>query len=275
MKRSYLHHALSGLAVLFAMTACVLPGQATPPQAIQPTIGLDANAIATAVASTAQAAATQTASSELFAPSEKDPITEKLPEGGTKYTDYEGGFEISFPVGWLALIPNSDEFNAALKKEGAANSMLRNQMISDLAAYEPEFERVYGYILRPDIGKKNLILGFSKLEWDPQDALSIDSITMGEMVKGLEAPDGIPGFRADTVQLHEDTQLKMIEIGGPIKASDGQGGNISFYITLIFFKPTSNSTVRLSFTFLQEYRAQIAPDVKSVRESIKLIEPQQ
>lgn len=275
MKQSSLHHALGGLAILFAIAACVLPGQTAQPQAIQPTLAIDSNAIATAVAGTAQAAATQTASSNLFAPSVKDPTIEKLPDGTTTYTDYEGGFEISFPVGWLGLIPNSKEFNNALKKEGASNSLLRDQMTSDLATYEPELERVFAYILRPDLGQKNLIFGFSKLEWDPADTIAIDSVTMGEVVKRLEAPNGIPGFRADMVQLHEDTQVKMIEIGGPIKVSDGEGGNIPFYITLIFFKPSSNSTVRLSFTFLQDYRAQIAPDVKASIESIRLIEPQQ
>lgn len=273
MNKYSLRYTISALVILMAVAACVLPGQTAQPQAIPPTPAVDANAIATAVLGTAQAAATQTASSGLFAPTMKDPTLEKLPDETTKYSDYEGGFEISFPVGWLALIPNSDEFNTALKKEGATNSMLHDQMTSDLAAYEPEFERVYGYILRPDIGKKNIIYGFSKLEWDPQDALPIDSITMDEIVKGLEAPDGIPDFRADTVQLHEDTQVKMIEIGGPVKVSDGQGGNIPFYITLIFFKPSPNTTVRLSFTFLQDYRAQIMPDVKSAIQSVRLIEP--
>lgn len=272
MYRSYLQHALSGLVLLFAVVACVLPGQTAQPQAMQPTPGVDFNTVATAVAGTAQAAAQQTASAQLFAPSST--VIEQLEDGTTKYTDREGGFEIIFPVGWLALIPNSEEFDAALAKQGAVNPMLRDQMTTDLAGYNANFDRLYSYVLRPDL-KKNVILGFSKLVWASEDTLSLDTVTMGELVRGLEAPGGIPGFRADTAQLHEDGNVKMIEIGGRFTLSDGQGGTLPFYTTIIVFKPSSTSSARITFTFIEDYHTQIAADVKSIIESIRIIEPWQ
>jgi hypothetical protein len=274
MNRSYQRYTFSALVILFAITACVLPGQTAQPQAIRPTPGIDSNAVATAVAGTAQAAAQQTASSELFAPSLTGTAIEQLSDGTTKYSDYDGGFEIILPAGWLALIPNSEEFNAALAQDGAVNPMLRDQMTLDQSNYEPNFDRLYLYILRPDI-EKNVIFGFSKLAWDSADGLPIDSITMGQLTRELEAPGGIPGFRADTVQLHEDTSVKMIEIGGHWTMNDEQGEATSFYSVGIFFKPSSDSTARLLFTFVNDYQAQISPDVKSVMASIKLIEPGQ
>jgi hypothetical protein len=272
MHRSYLRHTLSALAIVLAIAACGLPGQTAQPQAIQPTPGIDANAVATAVAGTAQAAAQQTASSELFAPSQTGTAIEQLEDGTTKYTDYDGGFEVLYPVGWLAVRPDSEEFDAALKKQGAANSMLHDQMTSDLAGYDANFDRLYGYVLRPDI-KKNVIFGFSKLAWDSEDTLSIDTVTMGELVRSLEAPGGIPGFRADTVLLHEDGNIKMIEIGGRFTLDDGQGGAIPFYATIIVFKPSANSTARITFTFIEDYHTQIAADVQSIRASIMTTEP--
>ena len=273
MNQSHLRHTISALVMLMAMTACVLPGQAAQTQAIQPTPGLDTNSVATAVLGTAQAAATQTASANLFAPSMTGTTIEQLEDGTTKYTDREGGFEIIFPVGWLALRPNSEEFDAALAKQGAVNPMLRDQMTTDLAGYDANFDRLYSYVLRPDL-KKNVILGFSKLVWASEDTLSLDTVTMGELVRGLEAPGGIPGFRADTAQLHEDSNVKMIEIGGRFTLSDGQGGTLPFYTTIIVFKPSSTSSARITFTFIEDYHTQIAADVKSIIESIRIIEPQ-
>lgn len=270
----HLRQTFSVLVILLAITACVLPGQTAQPQAVQPTAGIDSKAIATAVAGTAQAAATQTASADLFAPSQTGTAVEPLSDGTTKYIDYDGGFEIIYPVGWLVVRPNSEEFDAALKKQGAANAMLYDQMTLDQSSYDPNFDRLFCYIVRPDI-EKNIIFGFSKLAWDPADGLSIDSITMGELVKELEAPDGIPGFRADNAQLHEDTSIKMIEIGGHWTTNDDQGNPASFYSVGVFFKPSSDATTRLLFTFVNDYRAQISPDVKSIIESIRVIEPGQ
>lgn len=278
MNKNHLQHIVGTLAILLAIVACVLPGQAVQPPTIQPTPAVDTNAIATAVASTAQVAATQTASSQLFGTSVpagmRGTTVEQLKDGTTKYSDYDGGFEVVFPAGWLVLIPGSEEFNTALEKKGAANPALQDQMTLDQSNYNAEFDQIYAYALRPDI-KKNVIFGFSKLAWDVEDGLSIDNITMGELVQELESPGGIPGFRADNAQLREDTSVKMIEIGGRWTKSNTQGDPIVLYSTAVFFKPSDHSTVRILFTILEDFHAQIMPDVKSVLASIKIIGPQQ
>lgn len=266
MNRNCLRHGLSVFVLLAAIVACVPPGQT-----VQPTPGIDANAVGTSVAGTAQAAAQQTAAVQPSATSMVGTTIEQAPDGTTTYTDYDGGFEVSFPAGWLVLRPNSEEFNTALTKNGAANKMLHDQMTTDLAGYDAKYDRIYSYALRPDI-KKNVIFGFSKLVWASEDAISIDNVTMGELVRGLEAAGGIPGFRADTAQIHEDRAVKMIEIGGHFTLSSSEGTTVPFYATIIFFKPSSNSTARITFSFFEDYHAQISPDVKSVIESIKIIE---
>jgi hypothetical protein len=65
----------------------------------------------------------------------------------------------------------------------------------------------------------------------------------------------------------------MMEISGPATVSDTQG-SLSLYMTLIVFKPSANSVTHIIFTYMGDYYAQISPDVKSIIESIKLIEPQ-
>ena len=263
---------ITGSILFLVMLACAVPGLSQP--ASPPTF--DPSTIPTMVVLTANAAISQTAAAQPVATEIPAGMTNttivQVQDGTTKYSDYDGGFEIIFPVGWLAVRPNSDEFTTSLANEGAVNSMLHDQMTADLAGYEANYDRLYSYVLRPDI-EKNAIFGFSKLVWDSETTLPLDNITMGELVRDLESSGAIPGFRADTVQLHEDSNVKMIEIGGRFTMSDGQGGNIPFYSTIIFFKPTSNSGVRVTFTFLEDYHAQISMDVKSIIESIRMIEP--
>lgn len=270
MKNRDLRITLGGVMLFLVVVACAVPGQALPPV---PTI--DQNLVATSIAGTVQAAQTQTATVPILATETpagmRGTAIEQAQDGTTQYTDYDGGFEIVFPAGWLAVRPNSEEFNASLANEAAVNSMLNDQMAADQAGYE-SFDRLYSYVLRPDI-QKDVLFGFSKLTWDSDDTLPIDNNTMGELVKELEAPGGIPGFRADVVQLREDTAVKMIEVGGRWAMSDGQGGAIPFYSTVIFFKPSPNSLVRLTFTYLQDHEAQISTDVKSIIASIRIVEP--
>jgi len=271
MNNSGIRFLLGGVILILVIAACVIPGQAVPSAP-----SIDPHAVETSIAGTVQAAQTQTSVPQVVATespaSMKGAVVEQMQDGTTKYTDFDGGFEITFPVGWLAVRPNSDEFDAALAGAGAANEMLHDQMTTDMAGYEADVDRLYAYILRPDI-EKNIIFGFSKLVWDLNDTVSIDDYTMGRLVNELETSGGIPGFRASVVQLHEDSAVKMIEIGGRWTWSDGQGGTIPSYSAVYFFKPSPTSLARITFTFFEQYHAQIAPDVNSIVGSIRLVEP--
>ena len=135
------------------------------------------------------AAATQTVSAlpvETRSPSGKmGTAMEQIQDGTTKYSDYDAGFEVTYPVGWLAVRPKSEEFDAALAKEAAANSMLHDQMAVDQTDYD-EFDRLFSYLLRPDI-QKDVLFGFSCLRWDSVDPHSLDSAAVGNLVRELES----------------------------------------------------------------------------------------
>ena len=113
-----------------AMLACAVPG------ALFPTADSSfPNTLSTIIVSTANAAASQTAEAQppggeqelgTAGPERTGTSIEQLPDGTTRYDDYDAGFEITYPAGWLAVRPNSDEFNAALVTTGD-NSMLYDQ----------------------------------------------------------------------------------------------------------------------------------------------------
>jgi hypothetical protein len=265
---------ITGSVLFLTMFACVVPGLSQPvPSAIDP------STIPTIVVLTANAATTQTAAVAPPLPAETAPpipsgptgTLELLPNGSTKYTDNEAGFEITYPVGWLTLRPNSDEFNSALANEAVKNDMLRDQMAADQADYEAGVDRLYSYPLLPDI-EKNFAFGFSNTEWNLNDPKPVDENSMGELVRALESSGAIPGFRADTAKVYENASgVKILEVGGQFSMSDGQGGILPFYVTIVFFKPASDSTIRITSTYLKDYKLPISTDVMSVITSIKLL----
>jgi hypothetical protein len=261
--------------LLGSALGCIFPGLETSfPSPMNP------NTVSTIVVLTADAAASQTAVAQPSATeipvgatgSRMTGTTVKLQTDGTTiYTDYDGGFDMIFPSGWLAVRPNSAEFNTALANDGADNPALHDLMTTDAADYNPKIDRLYSYILRPDIKKKSL-LGFSMLAWDSGDSTLLDNASMGNWVQTLESSGGIKGFRADTAQLRENGNgVSMIEIGGRVTNSNGQASIGTIYSTIVLFKPTSNSLARIDFSYLQDYNAQISTDVRSIIDSIQVI----
>jgi hypothetical protein len=275
--RNFFSHAMA----LLLITACVIPGVVSP---TAPTANPDA--LSTIIAGTAAAAAAQTAGVPAGALATDPPAAEgsagatpgmsgtnveKFSDGTTRYTDYDGGFEMTFPAGWLVVRPNTDEFNAALANEGAKNQLLRDQMTLDQTSYEADARRLFSYTLRPDI-ERNTLFGFSRLALDLENTNPLDNYALSQLVTSLESSGAIPGYRIVVAQLNETGNgVTVIEIGGPYSADDGQGGKIPFYATILFFKPTSGSLARLTFTILQEYQGLISADIRSVSESIRLL----
>lgn len=269
---------ISGSMLLFAMLACVIPGlNQTPP--------LDKNNLSTIIASTANAAMTQTAAAAPPVPAETELPTsevvgtpevtgtlENLPNESTQFTDAESGFVVVFPKGWLTVRPNSEEFNSALEKEAARNEVLRDQMEMDLADYEPVLDRLYSYPLLPEI-EKNVMFGASILQWELENTTPINESSVGAFIDVFEDSGSIPGFRTDTATFYENgNHVNMIEIGGIFSINDGQGGFIPFYVTAIFFKPAHNGVVMMLFTYLKDFKLEIYSDISSVIQSVELVD---
>jgi hypothetical protein len=269
MKQNRRKTTFISVLFLLALAACVIPGMASQGA---PAPGPDA--ISTFIAGTAAAAASQTAAVPADAPPASGMIgtaLEKLPDGTTRYTDYDAGYELTFPVGWLALRPNSEEFNAALVEEGSENQELHSQMTLHQSLYEGEWERLYSYPIRPDL-MENVIFGFSKLYFKPEDSEPIDNYALGQLIAYVEGPDGIPYFRVVTSSIYDNRNgVTTMQVGGPFHLENDQELASEFYATIIYFKPAASTLVGMTFTIVKEYQETLAPDIKSVIDSIRLL----
>jgi hypothetical protein len=269
-KRILILAVVGCLAVV--MAACA-PGSSDPAAPYYPTY----TAIAQGLIDLANTATAMAAQPALPAESPTPPPpaggTENVqqPDGTTKYSDYDAGFEMVLPAGWIGVRPGAQEFNDVLKSEGAANEALKVQMTADQQGYEPVKDRYYIYATKPD-EFENALLSYGKVAWNAGDATVIDQNKLGELVQSLEMSPDMPGVRvvASNVAPNENgVPVMVIGANYTIEASDGT--MIPLYLNFIYFKPTNNSTVRIVMSSWKDYRDVTGPDADAIVQSIKLV----
>jgi hypothetical protein len=95
---------------------------------------------------------------------------------------------------------------------------------------------------------------------------------MGTLVRSLETDGAFPGFKvvASSIERNQN-KISIMSIRGRFTISYDDGSSAPVMGTVIFFKPTSNSIVRIVFTVVKEVDPEIAPDIEAIVESIKLL----
>jgi hypothetical protein len=258
--------------VSILMTACA-PDNSDPAAPYYPTY----TAIAQGLIDLANTATAQAAQPILPAESPTPPPpaggTENVqqPDGTTRYSDYDAGFEMTLPAGWIGVRPGAQEFNDVLKSEGGQNKELEQQMTADQQGYEPVTDRYYIYATKPDI-IENALVAYGKVAWNASDDKAIDQNTLGEMVQGLETSKDLPGVRVvESNIITNENGVPVLIIGANWTYQAPDGSLLLDYLNFIFFKPTDNSTVRLILRSPKEAREIIRPDVDAIIQSIKLV----
>jgi hypothetical protein len=276
MKKKLLILAVVG-GVTILVAACA-PGNSDPAAPYYPTYTAIAQGLID-LANTATAQAAQPA--QPAAPVSADTPTPPPPAGGTenvqqddgttKYSDYDAGFEMVLPAGWIGVRPGGQEFNDVLESEGAANEDLRFRMELDQQGYEPVTDRYYIYATKPD-EVENSLLAYGKLAWNPSDPKLMDQSTLGELIQNLEMSQDLPGVRvvASNVVVNGNG-VPVIVIGANWTSEAEDGTMIPIYLNFMFFKPTDNSTVRLVLTSQKDFRDIIGPDVDAIIQSFKRV----
>jgi hypothetical protein len=270
IKRLLILAAVGGASIL--MTACA-PGNSDPAAPYYPTYTAIAQGLID-LANTATAQAAQPAQ-PAEVPTPPPPVggTENIQQddGTTKYSDYDAGFEMVLPAGWIGVRPGAQEFNDVLKSEGAANQALNDQMTADQLGYEPVKDRYYIYATKPE-EFENSLLAYGKLAWNASDPKPVDQNTLGELIMNLEMSQDLPGVRvvASNVVVNENG-VPVIVIGANYTFEASDGTMIPLYLNFFFFKTSDNSTARIVMTSNKDYRDVIGPDVDAMVQSIKLV----
>ena len=270
IKKVVMISALGCLA--FLMAAC-LPGSSDPAAPFYPTYTAIAQGlIDLANTATAQAAQSAAPAATLTVPPPAGGTENtQQPDGTTKYSDYDAGFELTLPAGWIGVRPGAQEFNDVLKSEGGKNKALQAQMTQDQQGYEPVKDRYYVY-KADSSGTDQSLLAFGKLAWSAADSTAVDQNSLGNLVQSLEMSQAMPGLRVVASNVITNGHgVPVIVIGANWTSQAADGTLTPLYINMIFFKPTDSSTAHLVLTSDKEQHSAISPDVDSIIQSIKLV----
>jgi len=270
LKKTIILLALGCLAVL--MSAC-LPGSSDPAEPYYPTYTAIAQGLID-LANTATARAAQPAL-PAESPTPPPPVggteNSQQPNGTTKYSDYDAGFEITLPASWIGVRPGAQEFNDVLKSEGAKNETLKAQMTQDQQGCEPIKDRYYIYASKPD-QFENAQLAWGKLYWEASDPKPVDQNSLGDLVQSLEMSQAMPGLRVVSSNVVTNGNgVPVIVIGANWTTIAADGTITPLFINMLIFKPTDNSSARLVVTSYKEVRDAIGPDVDTMVQSIKRV----
>ena len=276
MNRNHLPHALSTFVMLMAIIGCVLPGQAA-----QPGPAVDPNAIVTAVAGTAQAAATQTAQASPITATEAPVTTETPPpaapatgklkreqsDGTTLFTDYDSGYQITFPQGWTVIIPEKDDISKALNDLPEQGQNISNLIESAKKADTNNMIRVFGFNLKAQQGVYTPNVNIS---YDTNPLLKTTPLKdVLDATVAYYPSMGIQVISSEIVQTSSGMETGVIQTEWSMNVANNQ--QVNLHQKQVFFK-SGDGVAIVTFSTVKNATVDLTDDVNKLIESIQLLE---
>jgi hypothetical protein len=199
-------------------------------------------------------------------------LLEQLPDGGTKFTDYDAGYEITFPAGWLVLHASNEEFQEALKTKVAKNKDLKGALEAAITdGFDLERDRVLAYDTKPSSVKIG-VLGYILVRWEKDYNRSIDE-ELQKSVTDIETNPKNQGAGVRVVSTDQIVNSNKVEIGRVgIKwnLTAENGNTVPMFMPINLFRVPSGM-VLLMLTTPGELRADVEPDFTTIVDQIKLL----
>jgi hypothetical protein len=255
---------VSVLVILMAVVACALPGQVT-----QPTPTIDLSAMETAAASTAQAAATQTeqAIPDTATPRPTGLLKEEQSDGATLFSDYDGGYQITFPEGWTVVIPEEGDISEALSAIPEQEENISKLIEAARSADANNMIRGFGFNLKAQQGVYTPNINVSQ---------NTNSLLLAASLKDLvdATVAYYPSINIEVVssevrETASGTEIGVIETQWAMNASGGE--KIDLRQKQVMFK-SEGGVVILTFSTIKETTVDLSADVDTVIESFKLLD---
>ncbi len=272
---------LCSIVLSIITLACSLSGVSAP----ESNAPLDSNALATIVAGTARAAATQTAqiitntpfpsptetntpaSTPTAAPqvSAEGTSLVKQPDGSYVFTDYQGGYSIVVPPVWLAMRINQQEFMDA--QVSLANYDPLERTLSLLQKDDPKEYRLVAIDTSPSDFQTGFVSNLL-VRWDRSDPA-----TLAQEVALLkkDLPKSSPPIMVTFANMGTtSTQIPMGIIETSIKGTTATQQTTTDYQKEILFKLKSGTLTILMGTAMQ-LKDKFIPGFDLMTDQIKML----
>lgn len=247
MNTKYIRRFTFIIVLLISILACSLPGNVAP----QP-VSSDPNAFSTIVAGTANAASTQTASvvtstslpasTETAAPASTATSTPRVSTEGTSlqkqsdgsyiFTDYQGGYTVNIPPGWLVVRINEPEYINAWALPQASDPKVQS-FLTLFQSQDASYYRALGVDIIPEHMSVKALPYFD-IEWDRNT-----TATLQQEVDNLKkfVPKTLSAYKVTYADIGTtSSQIPMGIIESNWRSSSTSGQTRTVYQKQIVFK---------------------------------------
>jgi len=198
-------------------------------------------------------------------------VIQERPGGGSLFHDYDGGYTIDIPAGWLAVKVDPEDIRAAMSKLGNTYSGLADAVKALLDA-APDTFRIFAYDVQPAHSVNGAIPNFNVALFP--DRLS-SSMPLELVIKANldQIKTGLHGVKVK--QLPTKSNLHKVLIGAAelewtIKSQNG--AQTALYEKQLYFQ-TKNALVVVTVTAPKTNAKVIAASFDELIDGIELIEP--
>ncbi len=194
-------------------------------------------------------------------------LKEAQPDGTILFTDYDGGYQVTFPPGWTVIIPDKEDIEEALnsipEQEQNMSSLIETAKSVDVN----RLIRVFGFNLKAQQGVYTPNINVS---YDTNPALAASSLK--DLVDAMSAYYPAMGIRvthSEMKQTSSGMEIGILEAGWTMKAANNQ--NVSLAQKQIFFK-SGDGVAIITFSTVKNASVNLNDDINELIESIQLLE---
>lgn len=194
-------------------------------------------------------------------------LKEKLPDGATLFTDYDGRYQLTFPAGWTVAILDQDEIEEILDRMPEQDQNISSMLESIQTADLNHLIRVVGFHFKAQQGKYTPNINVS---YDTNHLLA--AISLEDLIANTTAY--FPSLNITVINSEVKKTSARIEIG-VIEAQWSMKGTNNQKVTLhqkqIFFK-SGDGVVGITFSTLKGVKVDLNADLEKLIESIQLLD---
>ncbi len=194
-------------------------------------------------------------------------LKEAQPDGTILFTDYDGGYQMTFSKGWTVIIPEKEDIEEALnsipEQEQNMSSLIEIAKSVDVN----KLIRVFGFNLKAQQGVYTPNINVS---YDTNPALAASSLK--DIVDAMAAyypAMGIQVTHSEMKQTSSGMEIGILEAGWTMKAANNQ--KVSLAQKQIFFKSGDGVGI-LTFSTVKNASANLDDDINKLMESIHLLD---
>ena len=276
---------LAALVLLMTALACVVPG--LPSTASQPAPTADtrleimvAETVSAALEQTQQAVPTATlapvstaTTRPTIAPSptpdadDSGSTLNKLEDGSIQFTDERGAYDISMPVGWLAVRINSQEYLDAWLLPELSNPYMQ-RALSSIETLNPDEIRLFALDVQEGHAEIDFVTNVS-IYWDQKNSMSFENDT-DLQAAAATLPESLAGLEVTATEISTTSSgipIGMITSKTPITTLDGV--NVEMFQKQIFIK-LKVGTLIVTLTTIEELKQAVLPQFDAMIETLKV-----